>query len=178
MFDSYAWHSIKGFDDYEISEKGEVRTWKNGKHGRLKEPRLRKIHQYKNGYQYVGLTRNNWTRNFKIHRLVLEAFRGPCPKGMEACHRDGDPSNNNLSNLRWDTHINNMMDAISSGRMICGERHHSSKLTEYQVRLIRKFKNNSKNRRFLSNMYGVSERSIGNVMGRRTWKHIKETKDD
>lgn len=46
-----------------------------------------------------------------LHRLILEAFRGPCPEGMEACHfPDPDPANNRIENLRWDTHRENCLD--------------------------------------------------------------------
>jgi hypothetical protein len=47
--------------------------------------------------------------------LVLEAFVGPCPDGLEACHWDDDPTNNRLSNLRWDTSIANKRDMARNG---------------------------------------------------------------
>lgn len=53
-----------------------------------------------------------------VHRLVLEAFVGPCPFGMEGCHGDGDPFNNKLDNLRWDTHQANMHDGIRHGTFV------------------------------------------------------------
>lgn len=45
-----------------------------------------------------------------VHLYVLETFVGPRPEGMQACHGDGDPANNRLSNLRWDTCSNNNLD--------------------------------------------------------------------
>ncbi|MGH8035083.1 MAG: HNH endonuclease signature motif containing protein, partial [Lysobacterales bacterium] len=48
--------------------------------------------------------------NRKVHRLVLEAFVGPCPDGMVGCHNDGDTRNNRLSNRRWDTPGSNNRD--------------------------------------------------------------------
>lgn len=50
-----------------------------------------------------------------VHILVLTAFYGPCPEGMEGCHHDGDPLNNRLGNLRWDTHVGNVSDSIRHG---------------------------------------------------------------
>lgn len=47
------------------------------------------------------------------HRLVLEAFVGPCPDGMECCHNDSDPGNNRVENLRWDTRSSNTLDAVA-----------------------------------------------------------------
>lgn len=47
-----------------------------------------------------------------VHRLVLEAFVGPCPEGMECRHLDGNPGNNVLSNLAWGTRKENILDRI------------------------------------------------------------------
>lgn len=46
-----------------------------------------------------------------VSRLVLEAFVGPCPDGMECCHFNGDRLDNRLENLRWDTRAANADDA-------------------------------------------------------------------
>ena len=46
---------------------------------------------------------------------MLEAFVGPCPKGMVCCHNDGDPTNNRPGNLRWDSYAANFRDAMVHG---------------------------------------------------------------
>ena len=38
-----------------------------------------------------------------LHRIVLEAFVGPCPEGHECDHINRDKDNNELTNLRWVT---------------------------------------------------------------------------
>lgn len=55
-------------------------------------------------------------KNKYIHRLVLEAFVGPCPDGMEALHSDGNKTNNNVDNLRWGTPSENNRDIVKHGR--------------------------------------------------------------
>lgn len=52
----------------------------------------------------------------RVHLLVLEAFVGPCPPGLEGCHTNGDGLDNKLTNLRWDTHAANMQDRLRHGR--------------------------------------------------------------
>lgn len=48
----------------------------------------------------------------KAHQLVALTFIGPPPfEGAEVCHKDGFHHNNHYSNLRWDTHAANMIDA-------------------------------------------------------------------
>ncbi len=84
-----------------------------------------------------------------VHRLVLEAFVGPCPPGMEGCHNNGDPWDNQLSNLRWDTHKNNMADAMSHGTFVLppppvgnthsrGEKNVKAKLSATEVAEIKR----------------------------------------
>ena len=67
------------------------------------------------GYPQVRLCDADVTRVARVHRLVLEAFIGPCPAGMEACHEDDDPTNNTLANLRWDTPSENQFDRVRRG---------------------------------------------------------------
>ncbi len=69
-------------------------------------------------YSAVNLWRGTVRRGY-VHVLVLTAFRGHCPAGMEGCHNDGDPKNNRLSNLRWDTHSANQKDGFRHGTMKC-----------------------------------------------------------
>lgn len=75
------------------------------------------------------MSRGQELRHASVHPLVLEAFVGPRPPGMEACHADGNKTNNALSNLRWDTKRANELDAIRLGtrpdpdRTHCGYGH-------------------------------------------------------
>src|SRR6187431_2512347 len=55
----------------------------------------------KDGYIVVKLSRGTRYDKYRVHQLVLIAFYGPCPDGMEACHYpDEDRSNNRADNLR------------------------------------------------------------------------------
>jgi hypothetical protein len=72
-------------------------------------------------HQTVKLSRSGKVANQYVHRLVLAAFVGPCPPGNDACHGDGDPTNNRLTNLRWDTHRENMRDMVRHERQ--GNQH-------------------------------------------------------
>ena len=67
-------------------------------------------HVAANGYITVSLRRNGRTYPVNVHTLVLLAFVGPRPEGMEACHNNGTRIDNRLSNLRWDTHVGNVAD--------------------------------------------------------------------
>jgi hypothetical protein len=68
----------------------------------------------RNGYFVFSVKENGGrARQILVHRVILEAFRGPCPEGMEACHfPDPDPANNRIENLRWDTRAENYQDSL------------------------------------------------------------------
>jgi hypothetical protein len=107
---------IIGFPNYYIDSDGVV--WSNKKKGgndrrpgRIGDLRQLKISRNKRGYCIVGLDVGGRNVSRFVHRLVLEAFVGPRPDGKEACHfPDHDKTNNQLSNLRWDTHDENEKD--------------------------------------------------------------------
>lgn len=101
---------VVGFEDvYEVSDLGRVRTVATGL---IRIPEI----EPKSGYARLQLKRAGRRRACRVHVLVLEAFVGPRPAGMEGCHNSGDPSDNRPGNLRWDTHINNALDMVRHGR--------------------------------------------------------------
>lgn len=110
------WRSIKGFPGYEISDDGQVKSYKQSKEGKLLT-----LNQSKKGYLEVRLQDMDGSQcTKKVHRLVLSTF-APC-EGMEELtvdHIDCDPSNNNLENLRWMKAEDNLQRAIDSGRRTC-----------------------------------------------------------
>ena len=65
------------------------------------------------GHLSVVLGRSRGSKG--VHRLVLLAFAGPCPDGMEALHLNGNPRDNRLRNLRWGTRGENIKMDYDSG---------------------------------------------------------------
>jgi HNH endonuclease/NUMOD4 motif len=111
------WMWVVGFEGfYKISTFGRVKSAmrKRGKGWRTVFRGCWGFKQFSEhyGYKTVVLSKNGRNKRAFVHRLVLEAFVGPCPVGLECCHRDHVKSNNCLQNLRWDTRENNYMDSI------------------------------------------------------------------
>ncbi len=110
--------------------------------------------------------------------LVLETFVGLCPDGMECCHCDDNRSNNQLSNLRWDTHANNVKDGYRNGAKrsrITGEQTSQSKLNNEMVALARQLRATSP--KFwtwdrLGTKFGVDRMTIKKAVERKTWRHV------
>lgn len=63
------------------------------------------------------MRRDKTSCTYRVNVLVLLAFRGPRPSRADACHGNGDPNDNALTNLRWDTRSGNMLDASRHGRL-------------------------------------------------------------
>lgn len=91
------WRNHPDFPNYFIEDVGTV-------YSSITKKNLKPACN-KSGHQFVYLGRGN---KRYLHRLVLEAFIGPCPKGLEGLHEDDDPANNRLVNLRWGTRSDNM----------------------------------------------------------------------
>ena len=121
---SERWLPVPDFPGYEVSDHGRVRSYhcRAQGQGELWEisdtpQRYLKGAYKRTGYHFVGLSRNGIRYTRHVHQLVARAFLGPCPKGKELCHNDGDPANNHVSNLRYDSHLANMQDAAAQQTM-------------------------------------------------------------
>ena len=75
------WKDIKGFDGiYQVSNFGGVRRIvSKTKRLPIKTPTVLKQKTDKNGYREVHLWNRGSVRFFRVHKLVLLAFRGECP---------------------------------------------------------------------------------------------------
>lgn len=100
MGDGNHMKKIPNFPKYSVTDDGRV--WSNTS-GKWLSP-TRDAY----GYLQIGLFKNGKKNTRKIHRLVLEAYVGPCPDGMECLHKNGNSSDNRLANLKWGTHAENM----------------------------------------------------------------------
>lgn len=104
------WKPVVGYESrYAVSNWGRVRSF--SKYGK---PYI-KGRKLKGGHHRVALYKEGAVSDCLIHRLVLEAFVGPCPGGMEGLHWDDNKDNNHLSNLRWGTRSENLEDCIRNG---------------------------------------------------------------
>ncbi|MFJ4997129.1 NUMOD4 motif-containing HNH endonuclease [Microbacterium sp. NPDC088619] len=118
---SQSWRPVVGFEGiYEVSDQGNIRSLTRiDPHPRLGEVhrlgKRRSLIEMGNGYMRVMLSSGGKKSQVSVHRVVLEAFVGPCPPGMEACHANGIRGDNRLSNLRWDTRVSNAADRAQHG---------------------------------------------------------------
>lgn len=164
------WKQVVAYPDYWVSNMGRVksapsRPHPNGRGGKLLKPFERRNKYGRLCCLCVNLVyaRRRY-RTMRVHRLVLEAFIGACPDGHECCHFDGNPANNNLSNLRWDTKAGNQRDLDRHGTrspppVRRGVANNMSKLSEEAVQRIRRL-GCAADAKLLAAEYGVSRKTI------------------
>lgn len=180
------WLPAVGFEGlYEVSDLGRVRSVprlqiyegarRGGKIVRIErrlQGRLLKPGTVKSGHKVVILGRGN---SRLVHRLVLEAFVGPRPLGQEACHFDGDPANNVLTNLRWDTRSGNVRDAIRHGTHKGGPKPGHSPaavLKATDIPVIRRLIASGLSDGEVAGRFGVTRSAIYSIRRGRNWSHI------
>lgn len=169
------WRDVPGYEGfYQVSDEGNVislvrLTEAAVAAGVRKAKKSLAFGKNGQGRLQVTLCRDGVPRRFQVHRLVLMAFRGACPDGMEGRHLDGDHVNNRLGNLEWNTHLVNMHDKVGHGTLPVGEGSRSAKLTEADVLAIRA---STDTHRALGVRYGVSGPCIHAIKVRKTWTHI------
>jgi len=156
------WRNVIGYEGlYKVSDTGRVMNSVTGA--------IKKFTRNKSDNRpFLGLWKNNKVKIFKPHTLVLTAFVCPRPAGLECCHNDGNPWNNNLSNLRWDTTKNNQADRVKHGTSNRGEKCASAKLTKEQVNRIR---NDTRLQRVIAEEYGVQPNTISRIKSKKRWAH-------
>lgn len=171
-----AWRPVLGFEGhYEVSNFGNVRSLSRSitrRDGRKRtyfaQSMLAKV---RDGYYLLFLRKQAVSYSRLVHRLVLEAFVGPCPPGMECRHLNGNRLDNRLENLRWGTPEENRADQLLHGTRRRGESNAQAKLSDAEVDKIRAARAKFSTR-VLGAMYGVSSSTISRIQTgkRRGWR--------
>lgn len=163
----YIWfEDVPDFPGYRAEWHGRVWTNKRGTWRQLTHFRA------PSGHIFVNVRQDGRDLTRQVHSLVLAAFEGRCPEGMEGCHNNGDPANNRLDNLRWDTRASNIRDSFRHGVMPIGEQKHSAKLTPEKVRLMREQYREHGNASRSARDFGISNHVAWEIVTGKKWKHV------
>lgn len=112
------WKPVPGYEGlYEVSNLGNVRSLArvDAQGGNRRQRMLKPSRMDVRGHRGIKLRRDGAVKSRYVHQLVLEAFIGPRPDGMEACHWNDIPDDNRLENLRWATKSANRHDCVRNG---------------------------------------------------------------
>lgn len=166
------WRPIPGFPNFEVSDHGHVRSLNRIlRDGRKWKARDLKPKPSPSGHLCVRLCEDGHHWKW-VHRIVLEAFIGACPDGMEGCHNNGNPKDNRLANLRWDTRAGNHADKWRHGTMIVGEANNKAKLNAFKVRKIREMYREGVSKAQIGRRFQVTKQNISFIVSGKTWRHV------
>ena len=170
------WRPIPGYEGlYEASNAGRVRSLrcivKTPRGTRTVRDRVLKPSPDTHGYPSVVLARLGTRYKVKAATLVLRAFVGLAPAGMEGCHDNGIRSDSRLENLRWDTRLGNQADRKKHGTDIVGERHGMAKLHPDDVAQIRMMRGMAP-KIAIGRLFGIGESQTSRIMNGTAWSHL------
>jgi len=151
---------------YEASDAGTIRRAVGGRGTRAGRALSR--HRMPAGYLTCSVWVGNQGRSRLVHRLVAEAFHGPCPEGHEVNHRNGFKVDNRPVNLEYVTRSANLLHRSLDG-VGRGIDNPSSRLTEQAIRAIRRRHAAGEGYKRLGAVYGVTWENVRAIVKRRTW---------
>lgn len=124
-----------------------------------------------NKYKVVTLYINKKRKDIKVHRLVALSFLDNIENKPFVNHIDGNKLNNNVSNLEWCTHRENIDHAILNGLIdFYGEKNPSSKLKKEDILKIRSmYFSGNFSHRSLARKFSISKTQVGRIIRLESW---------
>lgn len=177
------WYDVVGYEKfYQITKDGVVRS----KSRKVNSPicggsRVIKPKIFKNrlirGYPATNFCVNGTIKTKYIHRLLAINFIKNSNNRNEINHIDGNPLNNNLSNLEWCTHKENMEHAVrlelmAPSKIGPGVSSPAAKLDNDKVYEIRAMAEKGNSQKRIADYFGVTKGTIGFIVRHETWAHI------
>jgi len=150
---------------YAVSNLGNVMN--------LKTKKILKNRLKKDGYIDTILINNDSYKSYLLHRLVAICFIDNPFNYKQVNHINGIKTDNNLNNLEWCSHEQNIKHAIKTGLFNkVGENHPRAKLNNNQVKEIKTYLNKKVKHRILAEQFGVSIQTISEINTGAKWSHI------
>ena len=176
------WKWFKGYEGiYQGSNKGRVRSFFRGKCRLLKPTPSHRGYLGICLYTYDEKTKKQRKKTFRLNRLIAETFIPNPENKPEVHHKDNDKTNNAADNLEWVTGEENRQHAHEDGRYLRGEKNPCAKLTEDDVRFIRRYYK-SGDLRFgniaLAERFKVSDVTITNIVTFKSWKNVQPLQEN
>lgn len=165
---------VLGFPGYAVSADGRPWSrWKRGPGGLGDVWKELAGSRDKDGYRKVILVRDGVRHYFRVHHLVLLAFVGPCPPGMEGRHKNNLRDDNRADNLLWSTHVDNVADKKAHGTHQRGSKNGMAAIDEVKAKRIKRRLARGASPTAVARTEGVAKSIVNNIKYHGTWKHVE-----
>ena len=125
-------------------------------------------------YQIISFsTVDNNKKTFRVHRLVLLAFKPvENSQNLEVNHKDGNKKNNSLDNLEWCNDSENQIHAFKLGlqKPRRGEKSNFSKLSINDIEKIFKLREKGLTQKEIAEIIGCTRSNISYILNKKTWQ--------
>ena len=168
------WKPVEGFDGYEVSNLGRVRSWRGPGGKKLREvtePKILKSSPNSKGYPVNVFMKGGGARHTRtLHVVVATHFHGPRPRDHECSHLDGVKMNCRADNLVWEMHKRNMERTVEHGTNGAGTRNGRAKLTSEQAAAVTPRRDNGESLSSIAREYGVSVSTVWQIYHKKNWR--------
>lgn len=147
---------------YEVSSHGRLRRATAARGTAI--GKIIKTAVLADGYERVVLhlkvgRRKYACKNYLVHKLVMHAFVGPRPKGMEIDHENRNRSDNFLGNLSYKTRAENAARG-------------NSRSGKTSPAVVRKIRRSPLGHSAVARLYGITPQTVWSIRQREIWRHI------
>lgn len=125
------------------------------------------------GYGRIHISANGANRKVYAHRYAWERVHGPIPSGMQVCHHCDVRACVRIDHLFLGTIQDNLNDMRAKGRHARGEMQGAARLTEANVREIRRMVASGTERKAVALQFGITPRHVGKIVTRTQWAHVQ-----
>lgn len=186
-----AWEPVAGYEGiYSVSDQGRVRSEDRHVNGnpngglRLLRGQVMKPQAWGSGYLTVRLAREGKARTCYVHHIVVAAFGGPPPGPLgtrgdyQINHRDGDKQNNCASNLEYVLQGDNVRHAFRTGLQPLGRSRAHTRLTDDDVRAVRKAVAAGDRLKEVGRRFGVTPEHVSLIARGKRRSNIQTTPEE
>lgn len=125
----------------------------------------------KDGYGFIHSGHN---KQMRAHRAAYLLFKGIDPCNLLVCHKCDNPKCTNPDHLFLGNHKDNDTDSREKGRAAIGSKQPQAKITEENVKLVKKLLNEGVKSCLLAKSFGLSTSQISAIKNGRSWKHVED----